>query len=151
MHAAWRCTTFKPTLSQAERKLKAELADTIRAGGMSPPDAAELAAAAGPRAGAVPDLLALLRDEERLVEVNTQLYLDADVESDLRRRVKEALSDGHAITMAELRDLLGTTRKYAVPIGEYLDKIGWTRRDGDVRKLGPAAVAPAPTPPSVAV
>ena len=28
--------------------------------------------------------------------------------------------------MAELRDLLGTTRKYAVPIGEYLDRIGLT-------------------------
>jgi selenocysteine-specific elongation factor len=38
--------------------------------------------------------------------------------------------------MADLRDLLGTTRKYAVPIGEYLDRIGLTRRDGDVRRLG---------------
>ncbi len=37
------------------------------------------------------------------------------------------------MTMAELRDLLGTTRKYAVPIGEYLDRIGLTRREGDVR------------------
>ena len=48
----------------------------------------------------------------------------------------ERLSDGSAMTMADLRDLLGTTRKYAVPIGEYLDRIGLTRREGDVRKLG---------------
>ena len=34
------------------------------------------------------------------------------------------------MTMAELRDLLGTTRKYAVPIGEYLDRIGLTRARG---------------------
>ena len=40
------------------------------------------------------------------------------------------------MTMADLRDLLNTTRKYAVPIGEYLDRIGLTRRDGDVRRLG---------------
>ena len=40
--------------------------------------------------------------------------------------------------MSELRDLLGTTRKYAVPIGEYLDRIGLTKREGDVRRLGPA-------------
>ncbi len=40
------------------------------------------------------------------------------------------------MTMADLRDLLGTTRKYAVPIGEYLDRIGLTRREGDVRKIG---------------
>jgi selenocysteine-specific elongation factor len=127
---------FQPRLSQAERKLKAELADTIRSGGMSPPDAAELAAAAGPRAGAVPDLLALLRDEERVVELSSQLYLDVDVESELRRRVTERLGDGSAITMAELRDLLGTSRKFAVPFGEYLDRIGWTKRDGDLRRLG---------------
>ena len=38
--------------------------------------------------------------------------------------------------MAELRDLLGTTRKYAVPIGEYLDRIGLTRREGDVPPAG---------------
>jgi selenocysteine-specific elongation factor len=41
--------------------------------------------------------------------------------------------------MAELRDLLGTTRKYAVPIGEYLDRIGLTKREGDLRRLGPVA------------
>ena len=48
----------------------------------------------------------------------------------------ERLSAGPTMTMAHLRDLLGTTRKYAVPFGEYLDRIGLTRREGDVRKLG---------------
>jgi selenocysteine-specific elongation factor len=129
---------YEPTLSQAERKLKAELHHQIRAGGMSPPDASELAASAGPRAAVVPDLLALLRDEEHLVEISSSLYLDTDSEQELRRRVIERLAGGSAITMSELRDLLGTTRKYAVPIGEYLDRIGITKREGDVRRLGPA-------------
>jgi selenocysteine-specific elongation factor len=40
--------------------------------------------------------------------------------------------------MAELRDLLQTSRKYAVPIAEYLDRIGWTERDGDLRSIGPS-------------
>ena len=35
--------------------------------------------------------------------------------------------------MAEIRDLLGTTRKYAVPLCEYLDRVGVTRREGDLR------------------
>ena len=56
-------------LSQGERKLKAELAAAIRGGGFSPPDVAELSAAAGPRAAVVPELLALLRDEEQVVEI----------------------------------------------------------------------------------
>ena len=41
--------------------------------------------------------------------------------------------------------LLKTTRKYAVPISEYLDRIGLTVRTGDVRRLGPAwPLQPAP-------
>jgi selenocysteine-specific elongation factor len=134
---------FQPKLSQGERKLKDELAEAVRAGGMSPPDAAELAATAGPRAPAVPDLLGLLRDEEQLVEINGQIFLDAEVARDLHRRVSERLAGGRAITMSELRDLLGTTRKFAVPIGEYLDRIGLTKREGDVRRLGPAKTAAA--------
>jgi selenocysteine-specific elongation factor len=127
---------YEPKLSQAERKLKADLAEMIRKGGPSPPDAAELAAFAGARAAVVSDLLGLLREEGQIVEISPLLHLDADAEFELRRRVGERLKDGSAITMAELRDLLGTTRKYAVPIGEYLDRIGLTRREGDMRRLG---------------
>jgi selenocysteine-specific elongation factor len=105
---------------------------------MSPPEASDLVATAGARATAVPELLALLRDEQKLVEISYSLYIDFDVEAELRRRVVERLSDGSTMTMADLRDLLSTTRKYAVPIGEYLDRIGLTRREGDARRLGQA-------------
>ena len=127
---------WEPKLSQAERKLKNELLESIRKGGMSPPEASDLAAGSGPRAAVIPELLTLLRDEQKVVELSSTLYLDFDVEAELRRKVTERLSDGSGLTMADLRDLLNTTRKYAVPIGEYLDRIGLTRREGDVRKLG---------------
>ncbi len=123
-----------PKLSQRERKLKAELAEAYRAGGLAPPGPELWASKAG--ADAVPDLLSLLVDEERLVAIGPELYLDFDVAAELQRRVIERLSDGSRITMAELRDLLGTSRKYAVPIGEYLDRIGVTMREGDLRRLG---------------
>ena len=126
----------EPRLSQGERRLKSELLEAIRSAGMSPPETTELAANAGSRAAVVPELLALLCDEQKLVEISPGLLLDFDVEAELRRKVTQRLADGSGMTMADLRDLLGTTRKYAVPIGEYLDRIGLTRREGDVRKLG---------------
>ena len=129
----------EPKLSQGERKLKLELAQAIHAGGYSPPEVADLKASAGPRAAVVPELLTLLREEQHAVEISPDLYLDADIERDLRRRVAERLAAGATLTMSELRELLGTTRKYSVPIGEYLDRIGLTRRDGDVRRLNNAA------------
>jgi selenocysteine-specific elongation factor len=130
---------YEPKLSQGERKLKLELAQAISSGGFSPPEVADLTATAGARAPVVPELLTLLREEQRAVLISPTLYLDADVERDLRRRVAERLEAGGTLTMSELRELLGTTRKFAVPIGEYLDRIGLTLRDGDLRRLNPAA------------
>ena len=127
---------YEPKLSQGERRLKNELMEAIRNGGMSPPETSELTVQAGARAAVVPELLALLRDEQKLVEVAPSVYIDFDLEAELRRRVAEYLTINSTMTMAELRDLLGTTRKYAVPIGEYLDRVGLTKRDGDVRRLG---------------
>jgi selenocysteine-specific elongation factor len=49
--------------------------------------------------------------------------------------VSEKLAQGSGLTVAEIRDLLGTTRKYAVPLCEYLDRVGVTRREGDLRFL----------------
>ncbi len=135
---------YEPKLSQGERKLKLELAQAISAGRFSPPEVADLTATAGTRASVVPELLTLLREEQRAVLISPTLYLDADVERDLRRRVAERLEASGTLTMSELRELLGTTRKYAVPIGEYLDRIGLTLRDRDLRRLNPAGSQTAP-------
>jgi selenocysteine-specific elongation factor len=67
--------------------------------------------------------------------VTDDIYLHADTDAEMRRRVAERLRGGPGATVAEIRDLLGTTRKYAVPICEYLDRVGLTRREGDLRVL----------------
>ena len=69
------------------------------------------------------------------MRVADDFYLHAEAEAELRRRVAERLTGGAGATVAEVRDLLGTTRKYAVPVCEYLDRIGLTRREGDRRVL----------------
>jgi selenocysteine-specific elongation factor len=62
----------------------------------------------------------------------------------MRRRVTMKLAEGGSgLTVAEIRDLLGTSRKYAVPLCEYLDRAGVTVRTGDLRLL--AAEAGRPT------
>jgi selenocysteine-specific elongation factor len=62
--------------------------------------------------------------------------LHSEVDAEMRKLVTEKLAaGGTGMTVAEIRDLLGTTRKYAVPLCEYLDRIGVTRREGDLRVL----------------
>ena len=123
----------KPTLTQAERRLKDDISDALRDEPFTPPDESELRMMAGPRSSTVPELLALLADEGLAVSIGPGLWLDSEAESEMRRRLEDALSDGRGLAMSGLRDLLGTTRKYAVPIGEYLDRAGLTRREGDLR------------------
>jgi selenocysteine-specific elongation factor len=50
-------------------------------------------------------------------------------------RVRETISKNGQVTAAEVRDLFGTSRKYALALLEHLDAIGVTIRDGDFRRL----------------
>ncbi len=136
----------KPRLSHTEKALKEQAERAIAEGGYQPPDLTALQEQAGARASVLPDLLTLLVEEGRIVEINKDLYLSAETEADLRGRVQERLRTGNGLTMAELRDLLATTRRFAVPIGEYLDRIGLTRREGDLRFPGEAFPGPPSEP-----
>ena len=49
------------------------------------------------------------------------------------RRVADKLAEVPGLTVADIRDLLGITRKHAVPLCEYLDRSGVTKRPGDLR------------------
>ena len=76
--------------------------------------------------------------QRELTHLADGLYLHRDWEEALRRRIADALHGGRGMTVSEIRDTLGTTRKYAVPLCEYLDRIGVTRRREDLRILATA-------------
>ncbi len=127
---------FKPTLSASLRKLKDKLVAAYQAGGFQPPDPASFAGAAGGNKDNLKDLFDVCVAEGELVHIGEDIYLHATAEEDMRKRISERLAaGGPGITVAEIRDLLGTTRKYAVPLCEYLDRAGVTRREGDLRVL----------------
>ncbi|MEO5887904.1 MAG: SelB C-terminal domain-containing protein, partial [Anaerolineales bacterium] len=50
-------------------------------------------------------------------------------------QIRAKLTENGRITLAEVRDLFNTSRKYAQALMEYLDAKGITTRDGDFRKL----------------
>jgi selenocysteine-specific elongation factor len=63
-------------------------------------------------------------------------HVDAlDMARDAARRLLDGNSDG--FTMSQFRDVLGITRKHAVPLATELDTRGITRRRGDLRIAGP--------------
>jgi selenocysteine-specific elongation factor len=100
-----------------------------------PPDPASFAGQAGGNAANLKDLFDVCVAEGLLVRITDDIYLHVDTEAEMRRLIAEKLTAGAGLTVAEIRDLLGTTRKYAVPLCEYLDRVGVTRREGDLRFL----------------
>jgi selenocysteine-specific elongation factor len=132
---------FKPKLSANLRKLKDKLVDAYRVGRFQPPEPASFAGAAGGNAANLKDLFDVCVQEGYLARVTDEIYLHADADAEMRRLVTAKLAEGRGLTVAEIRDLLGTTRKYAVPLCEYLDRSGVTRREGDLRFAAAPAAA----------
>jgi selenocysteine-specific elongation factor len=136
---------FKPKLSASLRKLKDKLVAAYQAAGFQPPEPASFANQAGGNAANLRDLFDVCVAEGYLARVTDEIYLHSDSEAEMRRRVLERLGQGAGLTVADIRDMLGTTRKYAVPLCEYLDRVGVTRREGDLR-FAATDGQPAPRP-----
>jgi selenocysteine-specific elongation factor len=116
------------TLAPDQQLARDEIVGRIRDGGMSPPTIGELAAD--------PALLRALVEAGDLVRIG-DFFLTGDQARKLRTDVRSAIESSGPLTVAQIRDLLGTSRKYAVPLSEWLDSTGATRRQGDIRHLGP--------------
>jgi selenocysteine-specific elongation factor len=128
-----------PKLSQNEQKLLGQLVQMFRDAGLKPPTVKECQAAVAKNRDAVPQLVDLAAASGDLVKVAQDFYLHCDVEQQARQSLAQELAASDGLTLSQIRELLETTRKYAVPLCEYFDEIGFTQRLGDLRVLGSAA------------
>jgi selenocysteine-specific elongation factor len=76
----------------------------------------------------------LLRDKV-LVKVSETLVFHQSALSDLRSRVTALKAQTPKIDVAKFKDLTGVSRKYAIPLLEYLDRERVTKRVGDERVI----------------
>jgi selenocysteine-specific elongation factor len=72
----------------------------------------------------------------RLVRVTQELFYTARQLEDLRAKLASYFSIRPSLTVGDFRDTTGASRKYAVPLLEHCDRVGWTVRVGDARKAG---------------
>jgi len=131
-----------PKLSVNERRLLAELIAGFRAAGLASPSIEQCQRQAARNREAVPQLIALAVADGELVEVAAGYYLHRDVDQQVRASLRDRLADGKGATVSDIREWLNTTRKYAVPYCEYLDRSGFTHRAGDLRYLAETPAIP---------
>ena len=134
-------TSHAPKLSVGEKKLLEQLIQQYRGAGLQPPSVQDCQQRATKLQDAVPQLIALAADEGELVQISPEFYLHTNAERDLRETLGAEMAGSDGLTLSQIREILKTTRKYAIPFCEYLDQIGFTHRRGDVRVLAAASTA----------
>ncbi len=127
LHMPEHAVALPPAQRAAADALLAALAKEPYA----PPDPATL--------GVGPETLTVLADEGSIVRVAEGIVFARDAYDRMVAQTL-ALIDAHgSVTLAQFRDAVGTSRKYAQAMMEYLDARRITRRAGDARLRGPMA------------
>jgi selenocysteine-specific elongation factor len=122
-------------LTPAQQAMSDRLEAEFRAAGVAPPTLEEAFTKLGLDGGSGQAIAQLLVDGRRLVRIREGLYFHADPLQAAVGQVLDFLRQRHAITPQEIKDLLGISRKYAIPLLEWLDTQRLTVRVGDRRVL----------------
>ncbi|MDH4230906.1 MAG: selenocysteine-specific translation elongation factor [Nitrospirota bacterium] len=130
-----RLKDFRIALSGSEETYRTKIIDMLEKGGFQPPAKGEMAEMLKIDQKQFSDILNILTKEKAIVRINESLYLSAAAYESMLSLLKNFFSGKTEITVADFRDLLKTSRKYALPFLEYLDASRVTLRTGDVRKL----------------
>ena len=98
-----------------------------------PPSVESLREAAGIEEDDLMEILAYLTKEKVLVKINPDMYFLQNALEEGKNRLNQYFEQEKELSLATFRDMLNTTRKYALPLLEYYDKIRFTHRVGDAR------------------
>jgi selenocysteine-specific elongation factor len=115
----------EPTLSPAQATAAARFLSELEAGGCSPPTTSLLE----------PPLLAYLSQTGKVVDTGAGVVFSAAVFSRMVEQARRHMLERGPLSLAETRDLFGTSRKYAQAFLEHLDALHITRRVGEARVL----------------
>jgi selenocysteine-specific elongation factor len=123
-------------LTDAEVRARDMMIDLLCAAKFTPPDGATLATKIGVPPDVITRVTTLLVRRAELVRVGDLLFHDSALKQ-LKSEIQALKQSGAAdtIDVAWFKDRYNVTRKYAIPLLEYLDRERVTRRVGDARKI----------------
>jgi selenocysteine-specific elongation factor len=120
-------------LSEEEEALLDAVMEAIREGGYAPPTFKELMERFGVDRNRLRGLLGILLEEGRIEQVNPDYFLAGGKLEEARERILSHIAAHGRLGVSDLREMLGASRKYAIPLLEHFDRQRVTRRQGDYR------------------
>ena len=126
---------FVIQLTPAQQEMKQYILDLLERGGYSPPGESEIINQASYRKDEMEEVLDMLVESGEIKRIGEDMVFLAEFfESAVDTAIQHIKKDG-SINLATLRDLLGTSRKYAMALLEEMDRERITKRVGDNRVL----------------
>lgn len=127
---------YGPKLSKGQKVLLADLVGSVKAAGIQAPTVKDLEKSTKKNKESVAELMEMAMENGDLVRISDELYLHHETVESTKQRLTQEIEQANGLTMSEIRQILETSRKYAIPLCEYFDQTGFTIRDGDKRMLG---------------
>ncbi|MFZ0276666.1 MAG: selenocysteine-specific translation elongation factor [Candidatus Sulfotelmatobacter sp.] len=118
---------------EAESKKKIE--DAFTSAGLKVPALSEVIAGLKVDKVRAQKIVTLLLRDKVLIKVSDELVFHRSALEELRRQMAIYKLKSAKIDVAKFKELTGVTRKYAIPLLEYLDREHVTRREGDARQI----------------
>lgn len=130
-----RLAGHRVRLSGEEKVLMEKIKRLLGEQPLAPPDLKEIEKQAGVPRNRLAEILRLLERDGEIVRVASDMYfLTASIDH-LRQILQKYLREKGEMTAAAFRDLIGSSRKYTIPLLEFFDRDGLTIRIGDIRRL----------------
>src|SRR5207248_7757947 len=126
-----RSRAHRVVLKEDEEQARAKIEGAFAAAGLAVPALAETLAKSGVETSRARALLQILLKEKKLVRVNEDLVFHHSAIENLRGLLAE--KNGQRFGVPEFKEWTGVSRKYAIPLLEFLDREKVTRREGDQR------------------
>jgi selenocysteine-specific elongation factor len=132
----------KVKLKMADKKVDKALEETegsilktLLKYGLTPPGVKELSTEIGKKEKDLRDILGRLGFEGKVVKIKGDMYFHRDAIEDLKQKAASYLTVKKEMTPSDFKSVIDVSRKYMIPLLEYLDEIKLTIRVGDKRRL----------------
>ena len=126
-----RLATHRVSLKTDESEATQKIEVLFRDAGLAVPSTAEVLAKSGVEAARARTLLQLLLRDRKLIKISEELVFHASALDALRASLSARI--GQKFSVPEFKTWTGISRKYAIPLLEFLDREHVTRREGDAR------------------
>ncbi len=128
-----RLKSHRVVLKQDEEQARIAIESSFERAGLTAPAVTDVLKGSGVEPARARSILQILLREGKLTRVSDELVLDAAALVKLRGQL--ASRRGERFSVPTFKDWTGVSRKYAIPLLEYLDREHVTRREGDERVL----------------